>query len=104
LVRDEGRIELATAINRLTARPADVLGLRDRGRIRAGLAADLVVIDLDRLGLAPLTVSHDLPGDAPRLFQGAHGYRAIAVNGVVTLEDGEPTGRAPGQLMRSAAR
>jgi N-acyl-D-aspartate/D-glutamate deacylase len=102
LVRDEGRVELETAINRLTSRPATILGLPNRGRIAVGLAADLVVLDLEELDLGPLTVRHDLPGDAPRIFQDARGYRAIAVNGVVTLEDGEPTGRSPGELVRSA--
>lgn len=104
LVRDEGRVDLETAINRLTSRPASVLGLPDRGRIGVGLAADLVVLDLDQLDLGPLTVRHDLPGEASRLFQDARGYRAIVVNGVVTLEDGEPTDRAPGELVRSAPR
>lgn len=103
LVRDEGRIDLETAINRLTARPADVLGLADRGRIGVGLVADLVVLDLDDLALGPLTVRHDLPGDAPRIFQDARGYRGVVVHGALTLEDGQPTGRAPGQLVRCAA-
>jgi N-acyl-D-aspartate/D-glutamate deacylase len=103
LVRDEGRVDLETAINRLTDRPASVLGLPDRGRIQAGYAADLVVVDLDSLDLGPIMISHDLPGGAPRIVQDAHGYRAIAVNGVVTLMDGEPTGRTPGALARSVA-
>jgi N-acyl-D-amino-acid deacylase len=103
-VRDEGHIDLETAINRLTDRPAHVLGLPNRGRIQVGRAADLVVVDLDALDLGPIRISHDLPGGAPRIVQDAHGYRAIAVNGVVTLEDDEPTGPAPGELVRSVAR
>jgi N-acyl-D-amino-acid deacylase len=104
LVRDEGRVDLETAINRLTSRPASVLGLPNRGRIQVGRAADLVVVDLDSLDLGPIRISHDLPGGAPRIVQDACGYRAIAVNGVVTVEDGEPTSRAPGELVRSVAR
>jgi N-acyl-D-amino-acid deacylase len=104
LVRDEGRLDLETAINRLTDRPANVLGLPNRGRIEVGRAADLLVVDLEALALGPISISHDLPGGAPRIVQNVRGYRAIAVNGVVTLEDGEPTGRAPGELVRSAAR
>ena len=104
LVRDEGRVDLETAVNRLTDRPANVLGLPNRGRIEVGRAADLVVVDLDALGVGPIRISHDLPGGAPRIVQDARGYRAIAVNGVVTVQDGEPTSRAPGELVRSAAR
>ena len=103
LVRDVGRIDLETAINRLTARPASVLGLADGGRIGVGLVADLVVLDLDDLALGPLAVRHDLPAGAPRIFQDARGYRGVVVNGALTLEDVQPTGRAPGQLVRSAA-
>lgn len=103
LVRDEGRVELETAINRLTDRPARVLGLPDRGRVQVGSAADLVVLDLDSLHLGPITISHDLPGGAPRIVQDARGYRAIVVNGMVTLEDGQPTGHTPGKLARSVA-
>jgi len=101
-VRDEGHIDLETAINRLTDRPAHVLGLPNRGRIQVGRAADLVVLDLDALDLGPIRISHDLPGGAPRIVQDAHGYRAIAVNGVVTLEDDEPDG--PGARRAGAQR
>ena len=101
-VRDDGRVRLETAINRMTARPAEVLGIPDRGQLRAGFAADIVVVDLARLRLGPLRVAHDLPGASARLYQDAEGYRAVAVNGTVTIEDDRPTGARPGRLMKAA--
>src|SRR5260370_41860532 len=68
LVRDDGRVGLETAVNRLTDRPATILGLPDRGRIGVGRAGDLVVLDLEELTLGPLPVKHDLPGGAPRIL------------------------------------
>jgi N-acyl-D-aspartate/D-glutamate deacylase len=103
LVRDEGALPLELAVSRMTARPAAVLGLADRGRIDVGWAADLTVFDLDRLRLGRLGVAHDLPGGAPRLFQDAAGYRMVAVNGTVTIEDDQPTGERPGQLVDPAS-
>jgi len=103
LVRDEGALPLELAVSRMTARPAAVLGLPDRGRIEVGLAGDLTVFDLDRLRLGRLGVAHDLPGGAPRLFQDAEGYRMVAVNGTVTIADDEPTGARPGRLLAPAS-
>jgi N-acyl-D-aspartate/D-glutamate deacylase len=101
-VREEAAVPLELAVSRMTARPAAVLGLADRGRIEAGLAADLVAFDLGRLALGRLRVERDLPGGAPRLYQDAEGYRLVAVNGTVTIEDDQPTGERPGQLLAAA--
>jgi len=81
LVRDEEKVPLEAAVHRLTAHPAHFLGIEDRGTVAAGRPADLCVLDLDDLALGPLTVARDLPGDAPRLFRGASGYRAVLVAG-----------------------
>jgi N-acyl-D-amino-acid deacylase len=81
LVRDEEKVPLEAAVHRLTAHPARFLGIEDRGSIAVGHPADLCVIDLDDLALGPLTVARDLPGDAPRPFRGASGYRAVLVAG-----------------------
>ena len=56
-----------------------------------------------RRGVGPMDVARDLPGGAPRLFQGARGYRAVLVNGEVTLADDRLTGRGPGQLIRCSS-
>ncbi len=84
LVRDEEKVPLETAVHRLTAHPARFLGIEGRGTVATGAPADLCVVDLDHLAMGPLTVERDLPGDAPRLFRGASGYRAMLVAGEVS--------------------
>lgn len=101
LVRDQERIPIEHAVRRLTSHPAEFFGLRDRGRVQAGWAADLAVVDLDALELAPLEVVADLPAGAERLVRSARGWRAAVVNGVVTRRDGAATGASPGQVLRA---
>ena len=67
--------------------------------MRTGYRADLVVFDERRVRPAMPTVQTDLPGGARRLVQKAEGIAATVVNGQVTLENGEPTGRTPGVLL-----
>jgi N-acyl-D-aspartate/D-glutamate deacylase len=100
VVRDEGRMTIEAAVQRITSRPARFFGLDGRGELRPGFAADVCVFDLDALGLAPLGVRHDFPGGAARLYRAARGYTAILVNGELTVEHDEYTGRRPGQLVR----
>lgn len=100
IARDSGSIPLATAVRELTARPAEVVGIRDRGSVRAGYRADLCVIDLDRLTVGAAQVRTDLPAGATRIVQRAIGYRAVLVNGMVVLRDDELTGARPGELIR----
>jgi N-acyl-D-amino-acid deacylase len=90
-VRDEGLISLAEAVRRLTALPADNLRLRDRGRLRVGYHADLVVFD-------PATVADRATFEQPH--QLAVGVRDVVVNGVPALRGGEPTGALPGRVVR----
>ena len=100
LVRDAGVLTIEQAVYRMSGHPASVLGLAKRGSICVGAAADLNVIDLGELALGPLEVRDDLPGGVSRLFQSARGYRATLVDGEITVEEGELTGRAPGQVVR----
>ena len=103
LVRDEKRVTLEDAHYRLSNLPARAAGFRDRGVLREGAAADLVVYDLDGLAVDPPwigTVEHDFPGGEWRRVQRAIGYKAILVNGEVTFEDGVCTGATPGKLLR----
>jgi N-acyl-D-amino-acid deacylase len=86
LVRERGEMTVQDGVARLTSIPAKHLGLRDRGEIRRGYAADVCVIDLQELKLAPPEYRNDLPGGAGRMFQGAHGYRCVLVNGAVSIE------------------
>ena len=100
--RTSGRIGLPEIVRSLTATPAAVLGLTDRGRIEVGLKADLNVIDFDRLNLQVPRTVHDLPSGGRRLTQDADGYVATLVSGQVIRRDGEPTGVLPGRMIRRA--
>ena len=79
---------LEEAVRRLTSQPAEVFGIRDRGRLAAGLAADVTVFDPRTVGCAPLRRVRDFPAGADRLVADAHGIRAVVVNGAVIREDG----------------
>jgi N-acyl-D-amino-acid deacylase len=103
LVRDEQKVTLEEAHYRLSALPAHAAGFRDRGVLREGAAADVVVYDLESLGVEPEWVGeivHDFPGGEWRRVQRARGYRAIICNGEMTWDDGRSTGAIPGKLLR----
>ena len=88
---------------RKQARDTAILyGLTDRGVIAVGKKADVNVIDMDALTLHPPRMAYDLPAGGHRLVQGASGYRATIVSGVVTRRDGTDTGARPGRLVRGA--
>ena len=96
------RLELPCAIRKLTAEPADAVGLGDRGRVRVGCKADLNLLDLSALRLHAPHVVHDLPAGGRRIVQRADGYVATIVSGEVTYRDGVETGALPGRLVRGA--
>ena len=103
LVRDEQKISLEEAHYRLSALPAHAAGFRDRGVLREGAWADVVVYDIHGLGIEPDwigEITHDLPGGEWRRVQRAKGYRAIIVNGVETFSEDKCTGATPGKLLR----
>jgi N-acyl-D-aspartate/D-glutamate deacylase len=98
--RARGRLPLAYAVKRLSADNAEALGLRDRGKLRVGLKADLNVIDFQGLSLGRPGMRYDLPAGGKRLVQEAEGYDATIVSGVVTRRHGQATGHLPGRLVR----
>jgi N-acyl-D-amino-acid deacylase len=100
-VRDRGAFSLEQAVRRITYDTATVWGLHDRGLIRRGLAADLVVFDPDTVGPRLPEVVHDLPAGAKRLKQTADGIRHTIVNGEVVLSDNVHSGATPGRLLRA---
>ena len=81
--------------------PATAWGFADRGLLRVGLRADLNVFDPATVGPAVPELVDDLPGGGRRLEQRSHGFAATVVNGEATILDGQPTGAAPGRLVRS---
>ena len=90
-VRDEGVISLEEAIRRLTSLPATNLKLRDRGTLRAGAFADVVVFD-------PATIQDHADYEDPHRY--STGVAHVIVNGVPVLRDGEHTGATPGRVVR----
>ncbi|MGZ5376679.1 MAG: N-acyl-D-amino-acid deacylase family protein [Mycobacterium sp.] len=81
---------------------AQLFGLTDRGVIQTGKKADINVIDMGALTLHPARMAYDLPAGGQRLVQGASGYSATIVSGVVTRRDSVDTGARPGRLVRGA--
>jgi N-acyl-D-amino-acid deacylase len=99
-VRQKQAFTLEQAIRRLTFDNATAWELNDRGLVRAGFAADLVVFDADRIQPSMPTVESDLPGGARRLVQKAEGIAATIVNGAVAFQNGIATGEHGGKLLK----
>ena len=92
---------LPDVVKKMTADPAALVGLHDRGTVAPGMRADLNVIDFDELTLRSPRLARDLPAGGTRLLQDAEGYVATIVRGVVTREHDAFTGNYPGRLVRS---
>ena len=99
-VRKRGAFTLEEAIKKLTHDNAVAWEMNDRGLVREGYAADLVLFEEDRIGPQLPTVERDLPGGARRLVQKADGIRATIVNGAVAFEGGEATGSNAGTVLK----
>ena len=93
-------LTLEQAVHKLTGQPAAMLGLADRGVIREGAHADLVLFDPARLGVVSTRFLDDFPAGARRLVHEPTGYEAIIVNGTTVVRDGKPTGELPGAVLR----
>lgn len=94
------RVSLPQAVAELSGKPADLVGLKDRGRLKPGYKADVNVIDLQALKAHAPRVKRDLPAGGKRLSQQADGYVATIVSGQVTYRGGVATGALPGRLVR----
>ena len=103
-VREREAMTLEEAVRQLTSIPAAHWGMHDRGLLREGMNADLVVFDPDTVGPRMPEVVHDLPGGAKRLKQVANGIRNTVVAGEVFLENNEHTGALAGRLFRGIER
>ena len=103
-VRDHAFTTLEEAHWRLSALPAFCAGFRDRGVLREGAAADIIVYDYERLDYEFPNFRHDLPGDEYRIASAGTGYRYVLVNGAITIEDDEQTDVHSGVLLRGGQR
>jgi N-acyl-D-aspartate/D-glutamate deacylase len=100
-VRDRQLLSLESAVQLVTDDAARAFGLRGRGRLEPGFAADVVVFDKDQVGSRPTEIRADLPANGMRLYAEATGIEAVLVNGQPIVEQGQLTGSQPGTVLRS---
>src|SRR2546421_2415555 len=99
-MRERQAFTLDDAVRMLTFVPATQWGFHDRGLLRTGMAADMMVFDPGTIAAEMPEVRHDLPAGAKRLTQRTRGIAATIVNGEVLLKNGQHTGALPGKLLR----
>jgi N-acyl-D-aspartate/D-glutamate deacylase len=99
-VREKQEFTLEQAMRMLSFVPASYWGLRGRGLLREGYAADVIIFDPGKITPELPRLEYDLPAGARRLKQKASGLMATIVNGQVLLRNNEHTGALPGQLLR----
>ncbi|HJT61205.1 MAG TPA: amidohydrolase family protein [Burkholderiales bacterium] len=101
-VRERGVLTLADAVWRLTGQPAALFGIRERGALKPGYHADLLLFDPATVNRGPKRRVFDLPGGHPRLSTGAVGVHGVWVNGVrIVGKEGPLQGqKLPGRLLR----
>jgi len=103
-VRERQLLTLEDAIRRFTFQPASIMGLNDRGLVREGMAADLMVFDLDRINVQEDEITHDGPSGSPRRVQRAQGVEHVIVGGEPVFQHGQHTGALPGRVLRAPRR
>jgi len=101
-VRERDWVSLEEAHWRLSAFPAQLFGIKGRGVLEVGAAADIVIYDYANLEILPCEVAHDLPANEWRRVQRASGYKYVLVNGQVTIKDDQELGVHSGRLLRWA--
>ena len=100
-IRGRKLVPVEQAIRMMTSAPASLFGLRDRGVLREGACADVVVFDPNTVDSEPATLVTDLPGNSSRLTAGSYGVDRVLVNGVAIVEHSVATGAVPGAVLRS---
>ena len=102
--RELGVLDMAQAVHRLSGQPAALFGITDRGLLKPGLAADLMLFDPATVARGPKRRAHDLPAGADRLVSDAKGIDAVIVNGRLIRRDGKDAvainDRLPGRVLR----
>lgn len=103
-VRERQLLTLEDAIRRFTFQPARIMGLSDRGLVREGMVADLMVFDLARINVKEDEITRDGPSGSPRRVQRAEGVEHVIVGGEPVLHHGQHTGALPGRVLRAPRR
>jgi N-acyl-D-aspartate/D-glutamate deacylase len=101
-IRERNVMTLEEGVRKLTFMVASIFGLQDRGLVRPGMAADLVLFDPATVRECEPEMVSDLPGGEKRLIQKATGIAMTIVNGEVLIADGEHTGALPGAVLGSS--
>lgn len=97
-VRKSGQLTLENAVRKITAEPAEIWGLRGRGRLAPGLAADIVMFDPKTIARAEERAVFDVPGGGLRYVRDGIGVDAVVVNGEVAYQGGSYTGSKSGVI------
>ncbi len=101
-VRERQAMTLEQGVRRLTSDPADLFGIRGRGRLKAGYAADVAIFDPATIGSSNRGERrYDLPGGGKRMVMPSRGVEYTIVNGQITYAEGALTGTAAGHVLRS---
>ena len=103
-VRERQLLTLEDAIRRFTFQPARIMGLSDRGLVREGMVADLMVFDLARINVKEDEITRDGPSGSPRRVQRAEGVEHVIVGGEPVFHHGQHTGALPGRVLRAPRR
>mgnify|MGYP001168144244 CR=1 FL=1 len=98
-VRDSKKMSLERGVHRMTGEIASAWGLADRGVIKEGKAADLVLLDLEKITCGAMELTNDFPGEARRYIRHADGYSLVMVNGEIVMKNGRYTGTKAGQIV-----
>lgn len=100
-IRGRKLVPVEFAVKMMTSQPAKLFGLVDRGELREGACADVVVFNPDEIGSEDAMLVTDLPGNSSRLTAGSFGVKRVLVNGVTIVEDGVANGAVPGTVLKS---
>jgi N-acyl-D-aspartate/D-glutamate deacylase len=100
-LRGRQLISLERCVQLMTQAPAQLFGLRDRGELRPGAFADVVMFDPESVATGEVQLVDDLPGGERRLYADAIGVQRVMVNGTTIVESGKDTGARPGTVFRS---
>jgi N-acyl-D-amino-acid deacylase len=98
-VQNRQVLSLPQAVRRLTSEPAEFFGFQTKGRIAAGMDADLVLFDPERVKLLPQEWTNDLPGGRPRIIERAEGFAYTIVGGEIVFDHNEYQGTLSGQVL-----
>ncbi len=100
-VRKRQMLSFEEAIHLMTQEQAELYGIRERGQLREGWYADVIVIDPNTIATDDVVMQFDLPGNEGRLYAGSTGVDHVLVNGEPIVTDGELTDNRSGTLLRS---